>query len=109
MTRCMRFVGVALAVFVQSAYASADDSIVVMRVPVAYGDLNLGTADGQSALRSRLSVAASQACGGNPVFLSHYRDAPIFVRADFEKCRGAAQESALAQLRTRGVRVAGGR
>lgn len=109
MIRRMSVVGVALAALLQSASASAADTVVVLRVPVAYGDLNLGTADGQSAMRARLAAAASQACGGNPAFHTHYRDAALFVRADFEKCRAAAQEGAVSALRMRGVRLADGR
>lgn len=109
MIRCLSVVGVAVALFAHGADAAMANTVVERDVSVSYGDLNLGTVDGQSAMRLRLSSAASQACGGNPVFHSHYRDAALFVRADFEKCRNAAQEHAIAELQARGIRFAVGR
>jgi len=41
--------------------ASADQSSVT----VYFGDLNLGTAEGQSNLKARIQYAATTVCGGN--------------------------------------------
>ncbi len=89
------------ATMAQGAYAKPADAVVVRNVVVHYGDLNLGTARGEASLRERIAQAAVSACGGNPIFSSHYRDAPAFVTHDFEQCRANAAGEALIEIRDR--------
>ena len=102
-----------LAAFCAVAFASqatiaapATSTVLVARVPVSYGDLDIRTPAGHAQLMVRISEAAMQACGGNPVFHTQYRAAPNFVRADFQRCRAEAERGALMALQQRGVMVA---
>lgn len=106
MIRRLSVVAAAFGAALVSQAAMADDTVIVMRVPVHYGDLNLTAPDGQSALQSRIVAAAGKACGGSPEFHSMYGTAPGFVRAEFEKCRTTAQAGAYSELNARGIRYA---
>ncbi len=106
MIRRLSVVAAAFGAVLVSQAAMADDSVVVMRVPVHYGDLNLASPDGQSVLQTRIAAAAAKACGGNPAFHPQYANAARFVKADFEKCRRTALTAAVSELDARGVRYA---
>lgn len=107
MLKRMGLAGAAFAavVIAQGAGAAPDTSVTTLRMQVPYGDLNLATPEGRSVLRARVEAAAAKACGSNPVFDAHYREAPAFVRSDFETCRAAALGEANARLRDIGVQV----
>lgn len=86
-----------------AAAAPGGDAVLVGRVQVPYGDLDMSTMAGQAALKARVSAAASMACGGSPMFHSRYHVAPNFVRADFQRCRVNAQQTAFVALTHRGI------
>lgn len=88
----------AAATVAQGAYAKSNEAVVVRNVVVHYGDLNLETVQGQASLRERIAQAAVQACGGNPVFSSSYRNAPVFLAHNFEQCRVNAVDKALSEV-----------
>ncbi len=109
MIRRLSVVGALFAVAFASQSATAapgGDSVLVSKIPVAYGDLDVRSQAGQAVLATRIASAASMACGGNPVFHAHYQDAQRFVRADFERCRANAQTGAFIALQQRGIRLA---
>jgi UrcA family protein len=93
--------GLAVATVAQGAYAKSADAVVVRNVVVRYGDLNLGAAQGEASLHERIVLAAAQACGGNPIFSSNYRDAPRYVTRTFEQCRAKAVSEALTEVYSR--------
>lgn len=106
MFRQMSVIGSALAVLMTVSVAAPAQDYVARQVDVAYGDLDLSTLTGRSALDARIDEAAAMACGGNPAFSSTYRDAPVFTIKAFEKCRAEARHEAVTSLNQRGVRVA---
>ncbi len=95
----------ALAVAAMVQAASAGEDFVTSNVVVPYGDLDLSTSAGQSVLKSRIDAAALKACGENPAFQSYYRDAPVFARREFARCRHDASLVAMRKLANRGVRL----
>lgn len=97
------------ATFAFQSATAAPAAVFVARVPVAYGDLDIGSPAGLTVLKARLDSAARQACGGHPAFLAHYSTAPNFVRASFERCRVNAQQGAIATLQQRGIVIADNR
>jgi UrcA family protein len=106
MFRGMGLIGAAFAACLAAPAAMAGDSGTARSVPVAYGDLDLGTATGQAALQARIDAAAMKACGPNPVFQADYSHTRKFLRAEYAQCRADAVHKATAALRTRGVKVA---
>jgi UrcA family protein len=105
MIRHISVIGAALAVLfmAQSASAGSERAVSVNRMVVPFGDLNLGTAEGQSTLQSRIDAAAAKVCGGDPVFSGLFRTMPPDARAKFEKCRMSARHEAIARLNQLGV------
>jgi UrcA family protein len=106
MIRPLYLAVVAAMVTASATAAESARDVVVHHVNVAYGDLNLSSAAGRSALQARIDAAAAQACGGNPAFASSYRDAPLFYHKEFERCRTEARHEAVTILERHGVRVA---
>ncbi len=81
------------------AYARPAGTVVVRNVVVDYSDLNLATELGAATLHERIAQAAAQACGGNPIFFTNYRDAPAYESRIFEACRAKAMDGALSEVR----------
>lgn len=81
-----RFAATAQAAPVPSA------EISTLRVVVRYGDLDLGHAAGERALRRRIHQAAIRACGGLPSGL------PLEQVVEFRSCRALATDRALAEV-----------
>jgi len=106
MFRRMGMIGAVVVVLAAAQGANAGNETITMRTQVHYSDLNLATPAGQAALRARLDSAAARSCGGSPVFDVRYREAPEFVRRQFELCRAEAIGRAQADLNERGIRVA---
>lgn len=79
--------------------ASARDPGTIRReVVVSYGDLKLGTPDGDRQLAMRIAQAAHMACGGNPRFETNYGIASRFVLRDHARCTAAAAAKAQMHL-----------
>jgi len=95
---CIAFAALIAAGLSWGADAAALNSVRVNRVQVQYGDLDLSSLQGSKTLRARIESAAARACGGNPVFATHYREAPRFEQAAFNECRANAIHDAYAQL-----------
>jgi len=106
MYRSMSFIGAALVAALALQGASAAPVSVTRQTEVRYGDLDLGSPAGRATLQARVEQAAAKVCGGNPVFHTNYRDAPSFVRADFEQCRAAAEAQSEKAFASTGVHFA---
>jgi UrcA family protein len=106
MNRSIRFALAAAAAIVTASVAASAQEFVTRHVDVAYGDLNLSTAAGQTVLQKRIDSAAAMACGGSAAFVGTYRDAPLFHDKEFARCLGDARHQAVTSLTSRGVRVA---
>ena len=108
MIRISHLIGAAVAAIVTASAANAAsfDDYNVHHVKVIFSDLNLATPDGRAALEARIDDAATEACGGSPVFWGTYRDAPFYTRAAFDRCRTDARREAVANLVRQGVRIA---
>jgi len=60
------------------------------QVRVAYGDLDLSTAQGRQAMRKRLSVAANMVCSDAAAITD-----PLKARAAYSQCREEALDNAV--------------
>ena len=78
--------------FAATAQAAPDPSAETLRVVVRYGDLDVGHAAGERALRRRIDRAAIRACGGLPSGL------PLEQVVQFRSCRALATDRALAEV-----------
>jgi len=106
MNRRFRFALAAAAAILTSSVAASAQQAIVRHVEVDFGDLDLSSRAGRTALEDRIDAAAVKACGGNPVFRPTYRDAPQFSKKAFEHCRAEARYQALSYLDRHGVRLA---
>lgn len=88
----------AIGVIVTTPTALASEPKPVVREStVTYGDLNLATQRGDQALISRISRAATKACGDFP----YAWDLSAYQR--FNQCRAAAERGAVQQVHNAGV------
>jgi UrcA family protein len=71
---------------------AGESGIVVAKVSVAYGDLNLSTQAGNQVLLARVRSAAALACGGRP----DTRDIKGMTR--FQTCAKEAMDSAVIRI-----------
>jgi len=100
-----RSMGLIFAAFTAAALVSGasaaghDNAVSVGTANVYFGDLDLSTSQGAKVLNQRISVAATQACGGAPQFTTHYRDAPTFTKSEFNRCRTVAIHAAIDDVR----------
>jgi UrcA family protein len=92
----------ALAAATQGSFAAARaaDSVLVKRIAVRYGDLDIEKPAAAALLRRRIESAAIRACGGRAQFHTFYQAAPQFISRDFEACRANAVDKALADVGT---------
>lgn len=106
MKRVILASGAALLAVVAAGPAAAqtDRSLIVERVAVAHGDLDLATTAGADAMLGRLTDAASRACGGKP--RSSHADplGPAKLRA-YRLCKVGAIDTATLALAAPRVRA----
>jgi UrcA family protein len=95
----MRFLVLAALVAVLPGMAQADEPIITRHVEVRIDDLNLSDEHDAALLLQRLETAARQACGGRP-FSHNMHPAETAMRQDYDKCRTAALNRVLAEMRS---------
>ena len=92
----------AAAVFIISTISAARADVAPKEVVVAYGDLDLSAAAGQSELKGRLQDAAAKLC--SPVFVGpDYRGSEQSARELMEvyhACIGRLSQRAMAKIET---------
>ena len=91
---------VALAVLATSPAAVQAAGFDQTSVKVAYGDLDLSRAEGQTLLQSRIQSAASEVCGGNEV---HHRG--LSEEVAFRACREDTASDGLAAVHKASVSI----
>ena len=96
----LKIVGTAFAAAALLAAAASADSANQIRtdVAVAYSDLDLSSESGARALLARLDAAATEACGGSPVFYSSYDVSPSWAHKEFATCKLNAITAAVKTL-----------
>ena len=90
---------VALAVLASAPAAVQAAGIDQTSAKVAYGDLNLSSAEGQAALQSRVEYAATQVCGGHEVHRS------LGEEHTFNVCRADTVADGLAEVHKASVSI----
>lgn len=95
----LRFLVLAALIAILPGAALADEPTITRHVVVRIDDLNLSDEHDAAVLLQRLETAARKACGDRP-FSQNMHPAETEMRHDFNKCRAAALNRALAEMRS---------